>query len=174
MHVFLFIIIFFIARTVIRSLGSRHDQEHDNTNRYGSNRWEDRKNQQSQDEAQEAYRRWQEEIYRRYRESQNQYREGQFTGQNNGYSQYGGYSQGAYNGYQNRYGGYQNTSSPRPYDPKKEEVRRMYGHPRTLDELDDRQRELRKKYHPDNNNGDSSMFILVDQVHDEIERNMRY
>lgn len=32
---------------------------------------------------------------------------------------------------------------------------------------------FRVNYHPDNYNGDSSMFILVDQVHDELERQLR-
>ena len=161
MHV-LGLIIFLIfggrlIRLLFRAFG-RSLQNHEDENR---NPYENLNQQQSQAEReaqQEAYRKWQEEVYRRYRESQYQYQQQQ---QNNQY-------------YQQGYSGYQNTYQPRPQDPKLEEVLRMYGHPLTLDELDDKQRELRKKYHPDNYNGDSSMFILVDQVHDEIERNMRY
>ena len=88
--------------------------------------------QADREAQQEAYRKWQEEVYRRYRESQYQYQQQQ---QQQQYNQY----------YQQGYSGYQNTYQPRPQDPKLEEVRRMYGHPLTLDELDDKQRELRKK-----------------------------
>lgn len=145
-----------LIRFIIRALG-HSSQEHEGETR---NPYENM-NQESQadrDARQEAYRKWQEEVYRRYRESQYQYQQQQQ--QNNQY-------------YQQGYSGYQNTYQPRPSDPKLEEVRRMYGHPLTLDELEDKQRELRKKYHPDNYNGDSRMFILVDQVHDELERQMR-
>ena len=175
MHVLAFLVFVIFGGRLIRALfrffgRSLQDQDRNNYYRNDQQSRNDQQAQQSAEEAQEAYRRWQEEIYRRYRESQNQYQnqgqnqyQNQYGGQQS-YQQYGRYGQGAY--------GYQ-TPRPNVRDPKLDEVRRMYGHPATLDELDDRQRELRKKYHPDNNNGDASMFILVDQVHDELERTLR-
>ena len=152
-----------LIRLIINSISRSVKDEHQTDQRGPyDNRFENRQTSDPDEEARkEAYRKWQEEVYRRYREAQNQY---QYRGQQT-YQQYDRYRQG--------YGGYQNTQSPKPYDPKLEEIRRMYGHPLTLDELDDKQRELRKKYHPDNYNGDSSMFILVDQVHDELELRMK-
>ena len=154
-----------LIRFLIRSFSHSINDDHEEERRgpYGQST-DNRQNQTDpyEEARREAYRKWQEEVYRHYRESQNQY---QYRGQQ-GYQNYSGYGQGAYSGYQN-------PQSAKPSDPKLDEVRRMYGHPRTLDELDDKQRELRKKYHPDNYNGDSSMFILVDQVHDELERMMR-
>ena len=146
-----------LIRFLIRSFSnsSKEDPRQDEYRSFRENTEEEMRNRAEEQARQEAYRKWQEELYRRYRESQYQYQRQQ---------QQGGYYQ------QN---GYQNTYQPRPSDPKLDEVRRMYGHPKTLEELDDKQRELRKKYHPDNYNGDSSMFILVDQVHDELERMMR-
>ena len=144
-----------LIRFLIHTFGNSVQDREEAERRYREQQNQQNQQNQTNQDAQEAYRRWQEEMYRRYRESQYQYQQ-----QRQQYNQY--------------YQGYQNTYQPRTVDPKLEEVRRMYGHPLTLDELDDKQRELRKKYHPDNYNGDSSMFILVDQVHDELERNMRY
>jgi Sec-independent protein translocase protein TatA len=145
-----------LIRFLIRTFGSSLQDREEAERRYREQQNQQNQQDQTNQDAQEAYRRWQEEMYRRYRESQYQYQQ-----QQQQYNQY--YRQT-----------YRNTAPSRPEDPKLTEVRRMYGHPQTLDELDDKQRELRKKYHPDNYNGDSSMFILVDQVHDELERNMKY
>ena len=78
MHVlaFLFFIIFGgrLIRSLFRFFGrSLQDQDRDAQYRDDQQSRNDRQTQQSAEEAQEAYRRWQEEIYRRYRESQNQY-----------------------------------------------------------------------------------------------------
>ena len=167
------LVLIFIGGRLIRffvntfSRSPKNDEQRDNSSgTYGQNA----QHQSNADEEarRQAYRKWQEEMYRRYQQSQQQYQEQA----RNPYGRQYSYQNYGYNG--QNYGGYQQNQRQPSYDPKLEEVRRMYGHPRTLDELDDRQRELRKKYHPDNNNGDSSMFILVDKVHDEIEMQMKY
>ena len=61
-------------------------------------------------------------------------------------------------------------TAERPPSPK-EAARMMYGNVSSKEQLETKHRALQKSTHPDNNNGDDTMYRAIQEVYEELARN---